>query len=658
MTTTTTVVENLLGATLSDSVLNPEAGHFAPSQSQGSLVNYHDASDSGTHLCGHTAGSVGSGSTTRRTTVNGRENSRPRDESRTSPERYALEMTVVMADVPGSDPPPIHAWNKGVVKDMLRSCGVNPRSIVMVEPGRALLLFGQMSRGQGLTRTEALRVAYTLPANIHWVGRDARLAATACTVSHASELVATTRELARAVKKGRRASRDNSKHPTNTSPVSEQTEASGRTRTYSRRNKGTTAKVRALAKSSTPRCSKEQLRASREGQERRDGGRREPPPSPECFREREGGGGGSGDDDDPTDSDLSGDGSETESLITEDNYVLDRRNSASTDGPNKDNKGGAIFLPVFTGEEKDGSAAYETWRWDLITCRKHHSDKKLVPYVMKSLQGPAGRIARTTGDCEEQTLTDILRDLDRCFRNVTAYESLLKEATSLVQEKGETVTIFFSRLRDAMQALYERKPDKYTGQELSEMTHGLFYAGIHDSIRREVTFTKNGSLDDLFDEAREVERSQLLKEKALSAFRETTASASSTNRSASGTGIFPTRKLKGNGWKATMARATRALELNAARLQEEEGDQVEEEAEEDEDDEEIRELTVRIAKALGTIDRKSDGCYICGEKGHFMRECPSNVGTLNKTGGSAKKGVRTPPKTQSSNKAAEPKPQA
>ena len=113
MATTTKIVKSILGEAFSETMLNPEANHFAPSHSHSSLVNYHDASNSEDLLCGGIGGIPDSRSNTSGTHGPGylwksddvRTDTRDPGQRRTSPERYALEIQVLMADTPGEVPP-------------------------------------------------------------------------------------------------------------------------------------------------------------------------------------------------------------------------------------------------------------------------------------------------------------------------------------------------------------------------------------------------------------------------------------------------------------------------------------------------------------------------------------------------------------------------
>ena len=85
--------------------------------------------------------------------------------------QYCLEIQVTLTEDGGTTPPPPHAWQTPVVKDMLWDGKSGLTETVVIGPGHAILYYGRWSLGEGLTFGKARDAMFTLSGGISWVGK-------------------------------------------------------------------------------------------------------------------------------------------------------------------------------------------------------------------------------------------------------------------------------------------------------------------------------------------------------------------------------------------------------------------------------------------------------------------------------------------------------
>ena len=90
---------------------------------------------------------------------------------------YCLSIQVTVTDELGDVPPPTHSWMTPVIEDMLRETRAGLTEAVVVGPGKAILLYGRHSLGEGPKADEARDAAFLLTGAGTWVGKSAYLTA-------------------------------------------------------------------------------------------------------------------------------------------------------------------------------------------------------------------------------------------------------------------------------------------------------------------------------------------------------------------------------------------------------------------------------------------------------------------------------------------------
>ena len=82
----------------------------------------------------------------------------------------------------GATPPPSHAWTAPVVEDMLCHGKTGLIKAILTGPGRAILVYGRWSLGEGLNLGEARDTMFTLTGAGTWVDKSAYLATDPLTI--------------------------------------------------------------------------------------------------------------------------------------------------------------------------------------------------------------------------------------------------------------------------------------------------------------------------------------------------------------------------------------------------------------------------------------------------------------------------------------------
>ena len=104
--------------------------------------------------------------------------------------RHCLEIHVTLTEELGAVPPPSHSWMAPLVEDMLHEVRTSLTEEVVTGPGRAVLLYGRCSLGEGLTTDEARDATFLLTGAGMWIGKLAYLAADPMTIQEGQWAIA------------------------------------------------------------------------------------------------------------------------------------------------------------------------------------------------------------------------------------------------------------------------------------------------------------------------------------------------------------------------------------------------------------------------------------------------------------------------------------
>ena len=104
--------------------------------------------------------------------------------------KHCLEIHVTLTEELGVVPPPSYSWMAPIVEDMLHDVRTSLTKAIVTGPGRAVLLYGRHSMGEGLTTDEARDATFLLTRAGTWVGKPAYLTANPMTIQEGQQAIA------------------------------------------------------------------------------------------------------------------------------------------------------------------------------------------------------------------------------------------------------------------------------------------------------------------------------------------------------------------------------------------------------------------------------------------------------------------------------------
>ena len=111
---------------------------------------------------------------------------------------------------------------------------------------------------------------------------------------------------------------------------------------------------------------------------------------------------------------------------------------------------------------------YCLWWWNIaIFCCLVWDNQHLLPYVLRSLQGFLGDLARSLG--KDATLNDVLQTFDEHYGMVMTFDVLSKELYSLKQGSGENMAKFRVCLSQQVQILQSEYLGRIQQEYIGEM---------------------------------------------------------------------------------------------------------------------------------------------------------------------------------------------
>ena len=96
--------------------------------------------------------------------------------------RHCLWIHVILTKKTGAVPSPSHTWMVPWVEDMLCHGRAGLTKAMVIGPGKAVLIYGRQSLGEGLSLGEVRDATFTLTGAGTWVEKPAYLAADPLTI--------------------------------------------------------------------------------------------------------------------------------------------------------------------------------------------------------------------------------------------------------------------------------------------------------------------------------------------------------------------------------------------------------------------------------------------------------------------------------------------
>ena len=132
---------------------------------------------------------------------------------------------------------------------------------------------------------------------------------------------------------------------------------------------------------------------------------------------------------------------------------------------------------------------FEQWLSDTRAYQRQFPEFVLLPAVRKSIQGRAKSVLRNLGP--EYTIDQAIEVLTREYEGVANSDVVFKEFYQLKQEKNEKVQVFLVRLREALNKLTLRFPDRVPAGDEDRILCDHFFYGMKAELK--------GSVRHLFD---------------------------------------------------------------------------------------------------------------------------------------------------------------
>ena len=119
-----------------------------------------------------------------------------------------------------------------------------------------------------------------------------------------------------------------------------------------------------------------------------------------------------------------------------------------------------LNLPIFHSTDANADVTYEIWHFNVQGWLDQYDEASMHPHIFGSLQGYPGKWARSLPGGMNISLDELLRCMDRTFRNVHDYDSMIQSLYEICQKEHETVEEYMLRVHEAVAVVKHAYPDQ------------------------------------------------------------------------------------------------------------------------------------------------------------------------------------------------------
>ena len=264
-----------------------------------------------------------------------------------------------------------------------------------------------------------------------------------------------------------------------------------------------------------------------------------------------------------------------------------------------------LDLPIFKSMDPSSDVTYTIWRFDVQSWLEQYTEESMKPHIYASLRGYPGCWVCSLEGGEHLNLTELLQCMDRAFREVSEVDTMIRSMYKICQVEKETVEEYMLHIHEALVVIRRAYPERLTNQDKNFLCDH-FYNGLLPSLREALGFVvadlpereqTRTTFDTLITLARKMEAHQ----------------SNRSSRGASSDGYRDRYRQYPNPANrvATVGEGGDFLPPNP-----------EEQEPEPPGDDPLDGLSTQMTQAMNHFQWEERRCFIRGQNGHFVKECP------------------------------------